>query len=63
MTNKIVEQIDNGQLSIPDPQADYDNYINHGTKEEALRNIYESEDYYNYERDIRIMKGMTISQI
>jgi hypothetical protein len=34
---------------------DVDSYINHSTKEDALKRIFHSDDYYSIDRDVRVM--------
>ena len=44
-------------------REEYGEYISRDVKEKALREIYESENYYNYEKDMKLMKGFSISRL
>ena len=55
---KISAEIKRGFVTLGDHRGDLDNYINHETKEKALKKIFYSDDFYSYDKDQRIMLNL-----
>ncbi len=60
---KIITKIYEGSIAISENVQNCNNYINQNVKENALNDIYESDDFINYERDLKIMSCLNRSSL
>jgi hypothetical protein len=60
---QLAIEILRGDLEVAEQQRNCKDHIDQRVKERALGLIYQSEDYYNYERDVKIMCCVTRSSL